>query len=183
MLLRVPDDEAQATLDSIRDNDPYTRFGVAQYEAMALGPCFWRGGPGPLVTSPGPREVPRDWTLAAAVATTSSSTNTVPAPHACGTAALLRRQGTRLSCGARLFRGNHRRQLSLALAAIMVGRVSRALWRAPPSSTAARRRSLSPWRSFRWFRSAASIFRPAMRPRRRSPRIFSPLPMATTRLM
>ena len=29
MLLRVPDDEAQATLDSIRDNDPYTRFGVA----------------------------------------------------------------------------------------------------------------------------------------------------------
>jgi uncharacterized protein YciI len=32
LLLRVPDDEAQATLDSIRDNDPYTRFGVAQYE-------------------------------------------------------------------------------------------------------------------------------------------------------
>jgi len=29
LLLRVPDDEAQATLDSIRDNDPYTRSGMA----------------------------------------------------------------------------------------------------------------------------------------------------------
>jgi len=38
MLLRVPDDEAQATLDSIRDNDPYTRFGLAQYEV-------WPGTP------------------------------------------------------------------------------------------------------------------------------------------
>ena len=41
LLLRVPDDEAQATLDSIRDNDPYTRFGLAQYEvwpwALAIG--------------------------------------------------------------------------------------------------------------------------------------------------
>ncbi len=32
LLLRVPDDEVQATLDSIRENDPYTRFGLAQYE-------------------------------------------------------------------------------------------------------------------------------------------------------
>ena len=32
LLLRVPDNEAQATLDSIRDNDPFTRFGLAQYE-------------------------------------------------------------------------------------------------------------------------------------------------------
>ena len=32
LLLRVPDNEAQQTLDSIRDNDPYTRFGAAQYE-------------------------------------------------------------------------------------------------------------------------------------------------------
>ena len=29
LLLRVPDNETQATLDSIRDNDPYTRFGLA----------------------------------------------------------------------------------------------------------------------------------------------------------
>ena len=41
-----PDNEAQATLDSIRDNDPYTRFGLAQYE-------LW---PGP------PRLARRTWT-------------------------------------------------------------------------------------------------------------------------
>ena len=40
MLLRVPDNEAQATLDSIRDNDPYTRFGVAQYEMWPWAPGF-----------------------------------------------------------------------------------------------------------------------------------------------
>jgi uncharacterized protein YciI len=40
MLLRVPDDEAQATLDSIRDNDPYTRFGLAQYEVWPWNPVF-----------------------------------------------------------------------------------------------------------------------------------------------
>ena len=34
LLLRVPENEAQATLDSIGQNDPYTRFGVAQYELM-----------------------------------------------------------------------------------------------------------------------------------------------------
>jgi uncharacterized protein YciI len=34
LLLRVPDDQAQATLDSIRDNDPYVRFGVAQHELL-----------------------------------------------------------------------------------------------------------------------------------------------------
>src|SRR5450755_3133634 len=34
LLLRVPDNEAQATLDSIRDNDPYVRFGVAQHELL-----------------------------------------------------------------------------------------------------------------------------------------------------
>jgi uncharacterized protein YciI len=32
LLLRVPDNEPQATLDGIRDNDPYVRAGVAQYE-------------------------------------------------------------------------------------------------------------------------------------------------------
>lgn len=34
LLLRVPDNELHATLDSIRDNDPYVRFGVAQYELL-----------------------------------------------------------------------------------------------------------------------------------------------------
>lgn len=32
LLLRVPDNQAQATLDSIGDKDPFTRFGLAQYE-------------------------------------------------------------------------------------------------------------------------------------------------------
>ena len=40
MLLRVPDNEAQAKLDSIRDNDPYSRFGVAQYEVWPRAPAF-----------------------------------------------------------------------------------------------------------------------------------------------
>ena len=40
MLLRVPDDEAQATLDSIRDNDPYTRLGLAQYEMWPWAPAL-----------------------------------------------------------------------------------------------------------------------------------------------
>lgn len=40
ILLRVPDDETQATLDSIRDNDPYTRSGVAQYEIWPWNPVI-----------------------------------------------------------------------------------------------------------------------------------------------
>jgi uncharacterized protein YciI len=40
LLLRVPDDETQATLDSIRDNDPYIRFGVAQYELWPWAPTI-----------------------------------------------------------------------------------------------------------------------------------------------
>jgi uncharacterized protein YciI len=39
LLLRVPDD-AQATLDSIRDNDPFTRFGLAQYEMWPWAPTI-----------------------------------------------------------------------------------------------------------------------------------------------
>jgi uncharacterized protein YciI len=38
LLLRVPDNEAQAALDSIRNNDPYTRFGMAQYELLPWSP-------------------------------------------------------------------------------------------------------------------------------------------------
>jgi uncharacterized protein YciI len=40
LLLRVPDNEVQATLDSIRDNDPYTRFGLAQYEVWPWAPAI-----------------------------------------------------------------------------------------------------------------------------------------------
>ena len=40
LLLKVPDDVAQATLDSIRDNDPFTRFGLAQYELWPWAPTI-----------------------------------------------------------------------------------------------------------------------------------------------
>ena len=33
-LLRVPDDNAQAALDAVRDNDPFYQAGVAQYELI-----------------------------------------------------------------------------------------------------------------------------------------------------
>jgi uncharacterized protein YciI len=33
-LLRVPDDDPQAALDKIRDEDPYHQAGVAQYELL-----------------------------------------------------------------------------------------------------------------------------------------------------
>ena len=34
LLLHVPDDDVQATLDRIRDGDPYTRRGMGQYELL-----------------------------------------------------------------------------------------------------------------------------------------------------
>ena len=82
LLLRVPDDEAQATLDSIRDNDPFTRFGLAQYEMWPWAPDDWRRGTGPLV---------------------SGLANILPLPgwsaclRTCALACLLRRQGTCVS--------------------------------------------------------------------------------------
>jgi uncharacterized protein YciI len=33
-LLRVPDDNPRASLDAVRDNDPYYAAGVAQYELI-----------------------------------------------------------------------------------------------------------------------------------------------------
>ena len=44
LLLRVPDDTAHAVLDRIRDEDPFTRAGVAQYELMPWNPVFGREG-------------------------------------------------------------------------------------------------------------------------------------------
>jgi uncharacterized protein YciI len=38
LLLRVPDDDVHAALDSIRDNDPYVKNGMAQYELLPWAP-------------------------------------------------------------------------------------------------------------------------------------------------
>jgi uncharacterized protein YciI len=34
LLLRVPDDDVNGTLDRVRDGDPYVTFGLAQYELI-----------------------------------------------------------------------------------------------------------------------------------------------------
>lgn len=39
LLLRVPDDAVIETLDSIRDNDPYVKNGMAQYELLPWAPA------------------------------------------------------------------------------------------------------------------------------------------------
>jgi uncharacterized protein YciI len=38
LLLRVPDGDVHGALDRIRDNDPFTTAGVAQYELLAWKP-------------------------------------------------------------------------------------------------------------------------------------------------
>lgn len=40
LLLRVPDDDAQASLDRIRDGDPYHKRGMAQYELLPWLPTI-----------------------------------------------------------------------------------------------------------------------------------------------
>lgn len=40
LLLRVPDDQAPAALDAIRDGDPFTKRGIAQYELMQWIPVM-----------------------------------------------------------------------------------------------------------------------------------------------
>lgn len=42
LLLRVPDDAVHATLDRIRDGDPFTRTGLAQYELIPWAPVIGR---------------------------------------------------------------------------------------------------------------------------------------------
>ena len=44
LLLRVPDDAVAATLDSVRDGDPFTRAGVAQYELLPWAPVIGQDG-------------------------------------------------------------------------------------------------------------------------------------------
>ncbi len=40
LLLRVPDDAPQAALDRIRDDDPFTREGMVQYEVWPWAPAI-----------------------------------------------------------------------------------------------------------------------------------------------
>ena len=40
LLLRVPDDDVQGTLDRIRDGDPFSVRGLAQYELLPWAPAL-----------------------------------------------------------------------------------------------------------------------------------------------
>jgi len=40
LLLRLPDGDAMAALDRIRDGDPFTRRGLAQYELLPWNPVI-----------------------------------------------------------------------------------------------------------------------------------------------
>jgi uncharacterized protein YciI len=40
LLLRVPDEGAAAALDAIRDGDPFTKTGCAQYELLPWAPVI-----------------------------------------------------------------------------------------------------------------------------------------------
>ena len=44
LLLRVPDNSVQASLDRIRDDDPFTKAGMAQYELMPWSPTIGKEG-------------------------------------------------------------------------------------------------------------------------------------------
>ncbi len=44
LLLRVPDEGSQKTLDDIRDGDPFTQKGMAQYEILPWNPVIGREG-------------------------------------------------------------------------------------------------------------------------------------------
>jgi uncharacterized protein YciI len=40
LLLRVPDDAVHATLDRVRDHDPFTKHGIVQYELCPWDPVI-----------------------------------------------------------------------------------------------------------------------------------------------
>lgn len=44
LLLRVPDYDVDAELDNIRDNDPYIKANVAQYELLPWNPVIGKEG-------------------------------------------------------------------------------------------------------------------------------------------
>lgn len=42
LLLRVPDDDVHGALDRVRDGDPFTQLGLAQYELLPWAPVIGR---------------------------------------------------------------------------------------------------------------------------------------------
>lgn len=44
LLLRVPDDNAAAALDAVRDGDPFWKQGLANYELLPWNPVIGREG-------------------------------------------------------------------------------------------------------------------------------------------
>lgn len=44
LLLRVPDDNAAAALDAVRDGDPFWQQGLANYELLPWNPVIGREG-------------------------------------------------------------------------------------------------------------------------------------------
>jgi uncharacterized protein YciI len=40
LLLRIPDDDVQGALDAVRDGDPFTKAGLAQYELLPWAPTI-----------------------------------------------------------------------------------------------------------------------------------------------
>jgi uncharacterized protein YciI len=44
LVLRVPDNDVQGTLDRIRDGDPFTKQGLAQYELLPWNPVIGAEG-------------------------------------------------------------------------------------------------------------------------------------------
>lgn len=44
LILRLPDEGAAAALDAIRDDDPYTKASLAQYEILPWAPVLGREG-------------------------------------------------------------------------------------------------------------------------------------------
>ena len=43
-VLRVPDESAAAALDAVRDNDPFWRQGIANYQLLPWNPVIGREG-------------------------------------------------------------------------------------------------------------------------------------------
>jgi uncharacterized protein YciI len=44
LLLRVPDDDVLAALDRVRDDDPFVKKGMAQYELLPWAPTIGKEG-------------------------------------------------------------------------------------------------------------------------------------------
>lgn len=59
LLLRVPDEDYLAVLDRVRDGDPYTQAGMAQYELLPWDPNTGRADLD-RAAGPAPVEIPDD---------------------------------------------------------------------------------------------------------------------------